>query len=300
MVVVMVMAAAGAAFAVFMMVMLMIVIIVVIVIVIIVVMVMVMLMLIFIVVIIVIMVMVVMVMLVFILIIVIVIMVVMMVMFVLILVVIIVIIQRGEPDGLAVLDHVQHEVRVHLIPGSGDDAGIRMGFGDQLAALFHPVRIQQLGAAEDDRGSALHLVQEELAEVLHIHAALAGVHHGGTSAGLNIRVALFRFFHRGENLAQLADAGGLHQDAVRMIGVDQLVHSGLEVTRQGAADAAGVQLRHRDAGVLHEAAVNADFTVFVLKQHNLFILQAAAQQFFDQCCLTGSEEAGDHVYFYHG
>ena len=174
-----------------------------------------------------------------------------------------------------------------------------MGFGDQLAALFHPGGVQQLGAAEDDRGGALHLVQEEFAEVLHIHPALAGVHHGGAAAGLNIRVAFLGLFHSGEDLAQLADAGGLHQDPVRMVGIDQLVHRGLEVPGQGAADAARVQLGHGNAGVLHEAAVDTDLAVFILQQYDLLVPETAGQQFFNQCCLAGSQEAGDHIYLYH-
>ena len=175
-----------------------------------------------------------------------------------------------------------------------------MRLRDQLAALLHPVRGQELRAAEDHGGCTLHLVEEEFAEVLHIHAALAGVHDGGAAADLDVRVAFLRLLHGGEDLAELAHAGGLHEDPVRVVGVDQLVDRGLEVARQGAADAAGVQLGHGDAGVLHEAAVDPDLAVFVLQQHHLFIPEAAGQQFFDKSGLSRSEKARDHVNFYHG
>ena len=78
---------------------------------------------------------------------------------------IVVIFQRGKIQGFAVLDDIEHEIGLHIVPGGGDDPGVRMGFRDQLAAFFHPVGSQQLGTAEDHGGSALYLIQEELAEV---------------------------------------------------------------------------------------------------------------------------------------
>ena len=76
---------------------------------------------------------------------------VMMFMFIVIVIVVIILILKGrEVQRLAVLNDFQHEIRLHVIPGGGDDPGVRMRFGDQQAALFHPVGIQQLGAAEDD------------------------------------------------------------------------------------------------------------------------------------------------------
>ena len=54
-----------------------------------------------------------------------------------IVVVIVIVFKRREVQGLAVLDDFQHEVGLHVVPGGGDDAGVRMGLGDQGAALFH-------------------------------------------------------------------------------------------------------------------------------------------------------------------
>ena len=174
-----------------------------------------------------------------------------------------------------------------------------MSLGDQLAALLHPVRAQQLGPAEDDRGGALHLIQEELAEVLHIHPALARVHHGGAPPDLDLRVPLLRPLHRRQDLAELADAGGLHQDPIRVIGIDQLIDRPLKIPRQGAADAAGVQLRHGNPRVLHEAAVNSDLPVFVFQQHDLFLPQTARQQLFDQRRFSRSQKTGNYIDFNH-
>ena len=84
-----------------------------------------------------------------------------------------------------------------------------------------------------------------------------------------------------------------------MIGIDQLIHSGLEIPGQGAADAAGVQLGDGDAGVLHETAVDPDLAVFVFQQHDLLVPEAAGEQFFDERGFPGSEKTGDYIDFYH-
>ena len=84
-----------------------------------------------------------------------------------------------------------------------------------------------------------------------------------------------------------------------MIRVDQLVHGSLEIPGQGTADTAGIQFGYGDAGIFHEAAVNADFAVFVLQQYDFLVPEASGEQFFDECGLSGSEESGDHVDLYH-
>ena len=146
---------------------------------------------------------------------------------------------------------------------------------DQGHALFHAVAAQKLGAAEDHGGGALYLINEKFTEVLGVDPAFTGVHHRGAAAYDHIRMALLRLFDRGKDLAELADARGLHQNAGGMIGVDQLVDRSLEVARQSTADAAGVKLCHRDADILHKGAVHADLAVFVFQQNHLFILQTA-------------------------
>ena len=54
------------------------------------------------------------------------------------------------------------------------------------------------------------------------------------------------------------------------------------------------------AGLFQEAAVNVDLAKFVFDQHQLFALVGFRQQLFDECGLTGTQEAGDDVDFCHG
>ena len=66
-----------------------------------------------------------------------------------------------------------------------------------------------------------------------------------------------------------------------MVLLHDLVQGLAEVPHQGAADAAGVHLGDLDAGLLEEAAVNADLAELVFDQHDLLALQGVLQQLFN-------------------
>ena len=197
-------------------------------------------------------------------------------------------------DRAAGFDHLQHDLGSQVVPGGGDHPHAGMGLLDQGAALFHPVRAEHLGAAEDDGIGGLDLIEEELAEILHVHAALAGVHHGGAAGDFHLGVMLLALVHRIDDFAQLAHTAGLDDEAVRIVLFDQLIHRLAEVAHQGAADAAGIQLVHDHAGILHKGAVHAHIAVFVLQQDHLFALDGG-QQLLDQGGLARPQEAGNDV-----
>ncbi len=199
-----------------------------------------------------------------------------------------------QHDGAAGLDHLQHGFGGEVVPGGGDDAHAGMGFLDEGAALFHPVGGEHLGAAEDDGIGGLDLIEEELAEVLHVHAALARVHHGRAAGDHHFGVLFAALLHRVDDFAQLAHAAGLDDEAVGVVLLDQLVHGLAEVAHQGAADAAGVELVHNHAGILHERAVHAHVAVLILQQDDLLALHAH-QQLLDQRGLARAQEAGNHI-----
>ena len=198
----------------------------------------------------------------------------------------------GRFDGLQNLGSLQ------LVPGSGDDAGALVALAQQRDGLLDAVGRRGLGTAEDDGLGGLDLIVEELAEVLHVKAALGHVGHSGAALELDL-VGLGAVDDDLADVGQLADAGGLDQDAVGMVGVDQLGQCVGEITHQRAADAAGIELGHLDAGILHEAAVNADLAVFVLQQHNLFALERTAEELLDQRGLARAEETGNDIYLRH-
>ena len=61
-----------------------------------------------------------------------------------------------------------------------------------------------------------------------------------------------------------------------------------EISDQTAADAARIHLIDLYAGILEEAAVNADLAEFVFDQHDLLTLVSFFDQFLDQRRLAGS------------
>lgn len=85
-----------------------------------------------------------------------------------------------------------------------------------------------------------------------------------------------------DDVGQLAHAGRLDDDAVGMIGLDDLFERFAEIAHKRTADAARIHLGNLDAGLLQESAVNADFAEFVLNEHNLLALKRLLQQLFDE------------------
>ena len=174
-----------------------------------------------------------------------------------------------------------------------------MLFFHQRAALLDALRGQQLRAAENHRRARLNLVEEELAEVLHIHAALARVHNGCAAGHNEVAVAFLRALDGGEDFAQLAHAGRLNQQAVRMILRNQVIDRLLEVAHQRAADAAGIQLINDDARILHKAAVHADFAIFIFQQDDFFLRNAARQQLLDERRFARAQKTRNNVDLNH-
>ena len=180
------------------------------------------------------------------------------------------------------------------VPGGGDD-----GSGGVLLAqhghsggdlLLGGV----LGAAQDDAACVADLVVVELTEVLHIHLDLVDVGHGNEAAQLNIQM-LGHALDSAGHVGQLADAGGLDDDAVGVVLLHHLLQSGAEIAHQRAADAAGVQLIDLDAGLLQKAAVDADLAELVLDEHDLLACKGLFDELLDKGGLTGAKEAGENI-----
>ena len=150
-----------------------------------------------------------------------------------------------------------------------------------------------VGVGEDDASGVLHLIVEELTEVLHVHLALARVHHGGEA----VQHSPFGggALDGADDVGELAHARGLDEDAVGGVLGQHLGQSLAEVAHEGAADAARIHLVDLDARLGEEAAVNADLTEFVFDEHQLFACVGLGDELFDECGLTGSQEAGENV-----
>ena len=181
-------------------------------------------------------------------------------------------------------------------PVGGDDGGGGVLLGQQGDGGSDLLLTGVAGAAQDDAGRMADLVVVELAKVFHIHFDL--VHVGdGDKAVQDDRQALGHALHSAGNVGQFTNTRRLDEDAVGVVGLDDLFQRLAEVADQAAADAAGVQLVDLDAGLTHEAAVNTDLTELVLDQDDFLARERLFDELFDKGSLAGAEEAGENVDF---
>ena len=122
------------------------------------------------------------------------------------------------------------------------------------------------GAAQNDNVGVFDLIVEEFTEVADIHFALVGVHH--CYLGANIGLA-GHCRHRRRHVGQLAHAGGLDNNAVGGVVLNDLFKGGLEIAHQSAADAPGVHLGYLNAGILQKAAVYGYFAELIFDEYDL-------------------------------
>ena len=204
--------------------------------------------------------------------------------------------KRGG-ERVALFHRVEDLRAGELVPRRRDDDGAGILLAQQRDALGELFLLDARGAGEDDAPGGFDLVVEKFAEVAHIHFAFARVYDGAER--VDRKLAVRRLLHGGHNVGELADARGLDEDAVGGVALADLVQSGAEITRKAAADAAGVHLRHLNAGVLHEAAVHADLAELVLDEDELFARVGFRDQLFDERGLARAEETGKYINFCH-
>ena len=208
---------------------------------------------------------------------------------------------HGDQLGLEVVlggHGFQDLLTGQVIPCGGHDGGGGVLFAQHCHGSGDLFLAGGLGAAEQDAACMADLVVVELTEVLHIHLDLVHVGHGDKAAELDIQV-LGHALHGAGHVTQLAHAGGLDHDAVRVVLLHHLLQGGAEIAHQRAADAAGVQFVDLDAGLLEEAAVNADLAELVLDQHHFLACKGLLDQFFDQGGFAGTQETGEDINFGH-
>ena len=207
---------------------------------------------------------------------------------------------RGDQvlDTVLVVQSFLQDFRFQLIPGRGDNGSLVVQLPQQVHTLCQDGFVDVGGSAQHDGIGILYLILKEFTEVFAVLFGLLGIYYG--DAGVQLDVRLFRdagdgLFHVGE----LADAGGLDQDALGVELLHHLAQGHGKITHQAAADAAGVHLSDLNAGLPQESAVNADLAEFIFDQNDLFSLEHFFQQFLDEGGLACSQESADHINFSH-
>ena len=198
---------------------------------------------------------------------------------------------------VAPLHRLEDLLAVELRPGRGHDRGGRVLLAQQRHGGVELLGADALGAREDDGARVLDLVVEELTEVLHVHPALVRVHDGREA--IEHQLVGLHALHGADDVAQLADARRLDEDAVGVELLEHFFERIGKVAHEAAADAAGVHLVDLHAGVLEEAAVDGDLAELVFDQHDLFARVRLGDQLFDQRGLAGAKKTGENINFCH-
>ena len=199
--------------------------------------------------------------------------------------------------GILVLHRFENLCAGELIPRGGNDGGVLVVLAQQSDAGFKLFGLDTVRAAQNDGVCVLDLVVIELAEVLHIHFALVCIGNGGEAIQRN--VFHVQVLHGTDHIAQLAYAGRLDQNAVRVVGLQHLTQRLAEVAHKAAADAALAHLGDFNAGVLQKAAVNGNLAELVFDEDELFALKSFGDQLADQRGFACAEEAGKNIDFRH-
>ena len=199
--------------------------------------------------------------------------------------------------GILVLHRLENLCAGELIPRGGNDGGILVVLAQQSNAGFKLFGLNTVRAAQNDGVCVLDLVVIELAEVLHVHFALVCIGNGGEAIQRN--VFHVQVLHGTDHIAQLAYAGRLDQNAVRVVGLQHLTQRLAEVAHKAAADAALAHLGDFNADVLQKAAVNGNLAELVFDEDELFALKSFGDQLADQRGFACAEEAGKNIDFRH-
>ena len=125
-------------------------------------------------------------------------------------------------QGVRPLYGLQHGPALQLRQGRGYNRSLVIVLPDQPHALLHLGGIRLVRPAQDNRPRVLDLVDEELAEVLDIHLRLGGVHHRHGAVHLHVQIRR-HVLHGPQHIRKLPHPGGLDQDALRRVGLDDLL-----------------------------------------------------------------------------
>ena len=174
-------------------------------------------------------------------------------------------------QGILTLNRGQKHLAGQLIPGCGNYCSLGIMLLNLSGAELQLLRTGLLTAGENNRRRVLNLVNKEFPEGLELLGGLERIDHGHQGSHLTIH-GLRHLHDRYHNVRQLGHTGGLHENPVRMIGLNNLSQIRCKVADQRTANAAAVNLRHGDSCLLEKTGVNADLTELILNNNDLLIL----------------------------
>ena len=200
-------------------------------------------------------------------------------------------------QGIGALHGLQELGTGQILPGGGDDDGGGIVLAEQADGGLDLGGGGGVGMGEDDATGVLHLIVEKLAEILHIHLALARINNRGKAVqyGTLGGGTLYGSDHVGE----LTHTRRLDQNTVGGILGQHLGQGLAEIAHQRAADTSRVHFVDLNACLGQKAAVDADLAEFILDQHQLLACVGLGDELLDEGGFTGTQKAGENVDFGH-
>lgn len=130
---------------------------------------------------------------------------------------------------LCVVHGCQNLLSVQFVPRCCDHCSMSIVITKKGRALLQLFICHTLGSAYHDSPCMLHLVIEEFTEILHIHLAFLSIHYNDGTVNVNIRGSC-HIFHSLYHIGKLTHTGGLNQNPIRPIGIQNLLQSRTKVS----------------------------------------------------------------------
>ena len=190
--------------------------------------------------------------------------------------------------------HSIHDlVAGQFVPGRGDQGSGGIMLPQQGHSSIQLCLCNGICAGQNNGGGRFDLIVVELTKVLHVNLYLAGIHHRNGIAQHHILAR--DLFHRSDHIRQLAHAGGLDDDPIRMVTLNHLSKGLAEITHQTAANAAGIHLGDVNTGILQETSVNTDLAKLILDEHQLLTAVSLLNHLLDQGRFAGTQKTGINI-----
>ena len=183
-------------------------------------------------------------------------------------------------QGVLLLHSRQNLSPCQLGPGCGDNHRIGVFLSQKRHRRRQFILCHAVGAAEHNTAGMGNLVVIELAEILHIYAALSSIRHGDKAVKHHILTG--HLLHSTNYIAELTHTRRLNKNAVRSKLLQHPPQSLGKIPHQATANAPGVHFGDFHPGLLEKTAINADFTKLVFNQHQLFPGIGLGNQLFNQ------------------
>ena len=184
-----------------------------------------------------------------------------------------------------------------LVPRGGDDGRVLIQLAHHGEHLVQALLAHVLRTAQHHAVRRFDLIHVELAEVLAVDARLLRV--DDRDAAFDHDVVGQHAANRALDVAELAHAGRLDQDAVGMELLQHLFKRFGKIADERAADAARVHLGDLDARFLQERAVDADLAELVLDQNELFAGVRLGDELLDERRFARAQKAAEYFDLRH-